>query len=257
MSQAQFVPRIHRTSLIVIPARLASTRLPRKMLLRETGKSLVQHTFEAAASAASPSGICVATDDEEIAAEVRSFGGEALLTSPACASGTDRVAEIARQRPDVDIFVNVQGDEPELAGQSIDLVIELLERDPALAMSTLATPIRRREQWLDPACVKVVFDGAAAPCTSAAARSPLSETGMTACSTRSRRISISTWGCTRIGASFFCKLPRCRRRGWSSLRSSNNCGCSTRDTRSPSAWSTSRPLASTRRPTTTHLYVAC
>jgi 3-deoxy-manno-octulosonate cytidylyltransferase (CMP-KDO synthetase) len=158
MSQAQFVPRIHRTSLIVIPARLASTRLPRKMLLRETGKSLVQHTFEAAGSAASPSGICVATDDEEIAAEVRSFGGEALLTSPACASGTDRVAEIARQRPDVDIFVNVQGDEPELAGQSIDLVIELLERDPALAMSTLATPIRRREQWLDPACVKVVFD---------------------------------------------------------------------------------------------------
>ena len=62
-------------------------------------------------------------------------------------------------RPDVDIFVNVQGDEPELSGASVDLVIELLERDPRLVMSTLATPIRRREQLLDPACVKVVFDG--------------------------------------------------------------------------------------------------
>ncbi|MBI2825372.1 MAG: 3-deoxy-manno-octulosonate cytidylyltransferase [Planctomycetia bacterium] len=159
MSQAQFVPRIHATSLIVIPARLASTRLPRKMLLRDTGKSLLQHTFEAASRAARPSGVCVATDHEEILAEVRSFGGQAEMTSATCASGTDRVAEIARHRPDVDIFVNVQGDEPELAGHSIDLVVELLERDPSLMMSTLATPIRSREQLLDPACVKVVFDG--------------------------------------------------------------------------------------------------
>lgn len=158
MSQLQFVPRIHSTSLIVIPARMASTRLPRKMLLRETGKSLIHHTFDAASRAARPLGVCIATDDEEIATEVRSFGGEAALTSPHCASGTDRVAEIAAERPDVDIFVNVQGDEPELAGHSIDLVVELLERAPELQMSTLATPIRRREQLLDPACVKVVFD---------------------------------------------------------------------------------------------------
>ncbi|HVU87619.1 MAG TPA: 3-deoxy-manno-octulosonate cytidylyltransferase [Pirellulales bacterium] len=159
MSQAQFVPRIHSTSLIVIPARLASSRLPRKMLLRETGKSLIQHTFEAASRATRPSGVCVATDHEEILAEVRGFGGQVEMTSETCASGTDRVAEIARRRPDVDIFVNVQGDEPELAGHSVDLVVELLERDPRLQMSTLATPIRRREQLLDPACVKVVFDG--------------------------------------------------------------------------------------------------
>ncbi len=159
MSQLQFVPRIHTTSLIVIPARLASSRLPRKMLLRETGKSLIHHTFEAAQRATRPEGVCVATDHEEILNEVRSFGGQVAMTSPTCASGTDRVAEIARSRPDIDIFVNVQGDEPELAGASVDLVVELLERDPSLMMSTLATPIRRREQWLDPACVKVVFDG--------------------------------------------------------------------------------------------------
>ena len=158
MSQA--APRlwIRSTSYVVIPARLASTRLPRKLLLCETGKPLVQHTYEAAQRAVRPSGICVAADHEEIAAAVQAFGGEVRMTSPACASGTDRVAEIARNLDEVDIFVNVQGDEPELAGRSIDLVVELLEENPDVAMSTLATPIRSRRVLDDPACVKVVFD---------------------------------------------------------------------------------------------------
>ncbi len=158
MSQAAFVPRIKANSYIIIPARLASTRLPRKLLLRETGKTLIQHTYEAASRARRPSGICVATDHDEILSEVRAFGGEAWLTSPDCASGTDRVAEIARRLPDVDIVVNVQGDEPELSGEAIDAAIGLLEERPELAMSTLATPIRDREKLLDPSCVKVVFD---------------------------------------------------------------------------------------------------
>ena len=101
----------------------------------------------------------MAADHEEIAAAVRSFGGQVRMTSPDCASGTDRVAEIARQMPDVEIFVNVQGDEPELSGEAIDLVIDLLARDPGAVMATLATPIRSRRQLDDPACVKVVFDG--------------------------------------------------------------------------------------------------
>ena len=158
MSQAAFVPRIKANSYIIIPARLASTRLPRKLLLRETGKTLIQHTYEAASRARRPSGVCVATDHDEILSEVRSFGGEAWLTSPDCASGTDRVAEIARRLPDVDIVVNVQGDEPELSGEAIDAAIGLLEERPELAMSTLATPIRQRDKLLDPSCVKVVFD---------------------------------------------------------------------------------------------------
>ncbi len=145
-------------STIVIPARLASTRLPRKLLLKETGKSVLQHTYEAASRAKKPSGICVAADCQEIAAEVRSFGGRAELTSPDCASGTDRVAEIARELPDVQIIVNVQGDEPEISAAAIDLAVELLEKNPAAVMSTLATPIRSKEQLHDPACVKVVFD---------------------------------------------------------------------------------------------------
>jgi len=150
--------RVHSTSAIVIPARLASTRLPNKLLLRDTGKSLIQHTYEAACRARRPLEVRVATDHREILEEVRGFGGEVQMTSPDAASGTDRVAEVARGLNHIDIVVNVQGDEPELSGDAIDLVIQLLEEQPRAVMSTLATPIRDREQLEDPACVKVVFD---------------------------------------------------------------------------------------------------
>ncbi|MGE0606341.1 MAG: 3-deoxy-manno-octulosonate cytidylyltransferase [Pirellulales bacterium] len=146
------------TACIVIPARLASTRLPRKLLLRETGRALIEHTYMAARLARRPKAVIVAADHEEIAAAVRAFGGTVEMTSPDCASGTDRVAEIASRMPEVDIFINVQGDEPELSGETIDRVVELLEANPAAAMATLATPIRTREQLQDPACVKVVCD---------------------------------------------------------------------------------------------------
>jgi len=146
------------TSTIVIPARLASTRLPRKLLLAETGKTLLQHTYEAAARATRPCDLVVAADCDEIAAAVRSFGGQVEMTSPECASGTDRVAEVARTLQGVEIIVNVQGDEPEISAAAIDLAVELLEQNPAAVMSTLATPIRCREKLHDPACVKVIFD---------------------------------------------------------------------------------------------------
>ncbi len=146
-------------SFVIIPARLASTRLPRKLLLRETGKSVLQHTYEAAGRARRPGGYCAAVDDRELFDEVARFGGRAEMTSPDCPSGTDRVAEVARRLPDdVEIIVNVQGDEPEIAGASIDAVVEILERDPTLVMATLATPIRRRAQLENPAVVKVVRD---------------------------------------------------------------------------------------------------
>jgi len=148
-------PRLLR-STIVIPARLASTRLPRKLLLEETGRPLIQHTYEAASRATRPERVLVAADCEEIAAVVRGFGGRVELTSPDCASGTDRVAEIASKLPDVDVLVNVQGDEPEISAEAIDLAVELLERDPEAVMSTLATPIRTKDKLHDPACVKVI-----------------------------------------------------------------------------------------------------
>jgi 3-deoxy-manno-octulosonate cytidylyltransferase (CMP-KDO synthetase) len=147
------------TSHVIIPARLQSTRLPRKLLLNTTGKSLLQHTYEAASRARKPSGFTVAVDHLEVAAEVARFGGHCAMTNPDAASGTDRVAEVARQLADVDIIVNVQGDEPEIAGEDVDAVIQLLEDDQAAQMATLATPIRTREKLVDPACVKVVCDG--------------------------------------------------------------------------------------------------
>ncbi len=145
-------------SFVVIPARLASTRLPRKLLLAETGQTLLQHTYEAALQAKRPEGVCVGADHTEIAKVVKEFGGQVRMTSPDCASGTDRVAEIARLMPAVDIFVNVQGDEPEIHPESIDLAVSLLQQNPQAKMATLATPIRRQSQLDDPACVKVVFD---------------------------------------------------------------------------------------------------
>jgi 3-deoxy-manno-octulosonate cytidylyltransferase (CMP-KDO synthetase) len=145
-------------SYIVIPARLPSTRLPRKLLLAETGKPLIQHTYEAASRAKLPAGLCVAADSEEIADAVRQFGGSAVLTDPNHASGTDRVAEVARRLADVDVIVNVQADEPLIEGASIDRAVELLASDPMASVATLATPIRTRQQLDDPACVKVVFD---------------------------------------------------------------------------------------------------
>src|SRR6478736_5898850 len=145
-------------SYVVIPARYASTRLPRKMLLRETGNAVLQHTYEAACAARKPSGVIIATDHTEIAREVENFSGDFVLTSRNCASGTDRVAEFARRMPKAEILVNVQGDEPEMSPDNIDRVIELLEQNPAAGMATLATRIRTPEQLANPACVKAVFD---------------------------------------------------------------------------------------------------
>ena len=145
-------------SMIVIPARLQSTRLPRKMLLAETGKPLIQHTYEAARRASRPEKVLVATDHDDILRTVEGFGGNARMTDPEARSGTDRVAEIAEQHPEYSLIVNVQGDEPEIDPHAIDLAIETLEQDDQAVMSTLATPIRSREILEDPACVKVVFD---------------------------------------------------------------------------------------------------
>lgn len=158
MARAAPKLRLRCRSYIVIPARLDSTRLPQKLLLRQTGKSVLEHTYDAARRAQKPLGIRVATDHQDIVAEVERFGGRAVLTKSDCASGTDRVAEVARNIPSADIVVNVQGDEPEISGEAIDRVIDLLEENPSAVMATLAAPIRSRRQLDDPACVKVVFD---------------------------------------------------------------------------------------------------
>lgn len=145
-------------AMIVIPARMHSTRLPRKMLLDRTGKPLIQHTWEAACRATVPEKVIVATDHPEIAKVVREFGGEVRLTDPEAPSGTDRVAEVSADFPEFELVANVQGDEPEIEPQAIDLALETLHQDPHANLSTLATPIREMETLMNPSCVKVVFD---------------------------------------------------------------------------------------------------
>jgi 3-deoxy-manno-octulosonate cytidylyltransferase (CMP-KDO synthetase) len=140
----------------VIPARYASSRLPGKPLLSETGKPLIQHVVEAAGRASRIGRVIVATDDHRILDAVLAFGGEAVMTRSDHPSGTDRVAEVARSTPEARIIVNLQGDEPEISAEALDRVVALLEDDPDAPMATLATPIRSPEVYRDPACVKVV-----------------------------------------------------------------------------------------------------
>ena len=127
---------------VIIPARYASTRLPGKMLLAETGRPLIAHVMESVAAARRVGRVVVATDDERIARAVEAAGGEATLTSADCRTGSDRVAEAADRLglPDDAVVVNVQGDEPEFPAWCVDAVVELLEGADA-PMATLATPM--------------------------------------------------------------------------------------------------------------------
>ncbi len=152
-------------SLIVIPARLASSRLPEKLLLRAGGMSVLAHTHHSASRArcidrAGPGGgLVVAVDDQRLQAEVESFGGTAIMTSRDCQSGTDRIAEVARRYGEIDLFINVQGDEPEIDPAAIDVVAELMRTCPDASMATVAKPIRDAAVLANPNCVKVVVGG--------------------------------------------------------------------------------------------------
>jgi 3-deoxy-manno-octulosonate cytidylyltransferase (CMP-KDO synthetase) len=128
------------------------------MLLRETGQTMLQHTYEVACQARRPEAVLIATDDDSIAAEARRFGARVVMTDPDLPSGTDRIAAAVRDFPRAEIVVNLQGDEPEADPAAIDRMLELLDANPAASMATIATPLRSREALNDPACVKVVLD---------------------------------------------------------------------------------------------------
>ena len=143
--------------LAVLPVRLDSNRLRRKALLKETGKYLFQHTYEGAAKARKVGRVLVATDSPEIAAAARSFGAEALMTSPEHRCGTDRVREAAAKVPEANLVLNIQGDYPEIRPGDIDLLVQTLEK-PGVDAATLVTPFRPGEDPADPHLVKVVAD---------------------------------------------------------------------------------------------------
>jgi 3-deoxy-manno-octulosonate cytidylyltransferase (CMP-KDO synthetase) len=140
----------------IIPARWASTRLPGKPLADLGGRPLIEHVWRRALRARRLSRVLVATDDVRIAAAVRAFGGEAVMTPRACASGTDRLA-VAARRIACDVVVNVQGDEPFLSPAALDRLVEPFLSDRRLQMATLAAPLPAAEAQ-DPNSVKVVCD---------------------------------------------------------------------------------------------------
>jgi len=144
-------PRI----LAVIPARYASSRLPGKPLVVIDGRPMVQWVYEAAGRVPSVERVVVATDDTRVAEAVEGFGGEAVMTSPAHPSGTDRVAEAAR-RIGAEVVVNLQGDEPLIDPQVVELAIAPLVAEEAVVMSTLCTRLHDEADWRDPNVVKVV-----------------------------------------------------------------------------------------------------
>jgi 3-deoxy-manno-octulosonate cytidylyltransferase (CMP-KDO synthetase) len=142
---------------VIIPARYASSRLPGKPLLRQTGKYLIQHVYERACQVRNVHEVIVATDDSRIMAAVASFAGRAVMTSSDHVSGTDRVAEVAHDL-DADVIVNLQGDEPLIEPSAIELLPSLLERNLEAAAATLAVPLTSVERWQNPNCTKVVCD---------------------------------------------------------------------------------------------------
>lgn len=144
----------------IIPARYASKRLPGKPLALIQGKPMIQHVYERAGKAATLKRLLVATDDSRIREAALRFGAEVLMTSPDHGSGTDRVAEAARQLslPPEAVVVNIQGDEPLLQPEVIDQLVQALAAAPETPMATLAHQGLGRTDLHDPGVVKVVFD---------------------------------------------------------------------------------------------------
>lgn len=133
---------------------MASTRLPGKMLRMIGGKPLILHTLDRARSAASVDRVIVATDDAAIFDAVTAAGGEAAMTDPRHASGSDRVAEVAATLPPGSIVVNVQGDEPLIAPETIDAAVAALIADPQADISTTCEAIASADDLFDPNVVK-------------------------------------------------------------------------------------------------------
>lgn len=145
-------------TLCVIPARYASTRLPGKPLADICGKPMICRVLERASRAQKPEKVIVATDDERIYDAVRAEGGEAILTRADHPTGTDRLAEVAEAYPEVDLIVNVQGDEPLIEPSVIDDLIAPFEMDENLPMATVMVRMEDAAEQLNPNNVKVIVD---------------------------------------------------------------------------------------------------
>ena len=145
-------------TLCVIPARYASTRLPGKPLADIAGKPMICRVYERAVQAKSLAGVLAAVDDQRVYDAVVQNGGQAMMTSPDHPTGTDRLAEVAAAYPDMDLIINVQGDEPLIDPELIDELAAVFDEDPQLQMATVKTPMSTQAEMQNPNNVKVVTD---------------------------------------------------------------------------------------------------
>jgi len=144
----------------IIPSRFGSKRFPGKPLIKIKGQSMIRRVYQQADKSKLIDQVCVATDNEQIFAEVKSFGGKAVMTSERCLSGTDRVAEAAEIMglQGNNVIVNIQGDQPLLEPECLNDLVQPFFKIPNLRMSTLAYSINDEKEIADPGNVKVVFD---------------------------------------------------------------------------------------------------
>ena len=147
--------------ICIIPARLHSTRFPEKLLALANGKSVLQRTYECALKSKKIDGLWIATDHPKIANHVQGFGGKVIWTSESCKNGTERIADALQREPllqRADIVINLQGDHPCTAPNTIDQIAQLLMDDFQTKIATAVRPIVNREDYLSPHVVKCVFD---------------------------------------------------------------------------------------------------
>ncbi len=149
-------------TLAVLPSRFAATRFPGKPLAPIAGKPMIRWVYEAAQRAEGVDRVVVATDDDRIAAEVRGFGGEAVMTDSALPSGTDRtaaaLAALEAQGERFECVLNIQGDEPAMHPETVASVVALMRDNPDLPMGTAACPFANADELFNPNAVKVVVD---------------------------------------------------------------------------------------------------
>jgi 3-deoxy-manno-octulosonate cytidylyltransferase (CMP-KDO synthetase) len=142
----------------IIPARWGSTRFPGKALHAIAGKPLLRHVWERCSRARSVDAVIIATDEMRIAEAAFSWGAEVSLTSARHASGTDRIAEVARKMRGVSHIINIQGDEPLVDPKLIDRLVRQMRRNPQIEMITAAHPFEDSSDVASPHQVKVVLD---------------------------------------------------------------------------------------------------
>lgn len=143
---------------IIIPARYGSSRLEGKPLIKVLDKPIIQWVWEKAKKCTNADMVIVATDDERIYEAVKAFGGDVEMTSTEHKSGSDRIAEVASRHPEIDIIVNLQGDEPLINLDDINAVIAGVKNDDTVDISTLVREIKDEEEANNPNLVKCVFD---------------------------------------------------------------------------------------------------